>query len=68
VVTEPGKAIRALKWTVEQMEERYRMMASIGVRQLSSFNARVREAKQKGPAARAARADRLRRRERPAEI
>jgi S-DNA-T family DNA segregation ATPase FtsK/SpoIIIE len=48
VVTEPGKAIRALKWTVEQMEERYRMMASIGVRQLSSFNARVREAKQKG--------------------
>ncbi|HEY0114195.1 MAG TPA: DNA translocase FtsK 4TM domain-containing protein [Allosphingosinicella sp.] len=48
VVTEPGKAIRALKWTVEQMEERYRMMASIGVRQLSSFNAKVREAKQKG--------------------
>ncbi|MEO6113766.1 MAG: DNA translocase FtsK 4TM domain-containing protein, partial [Sphingomicrobium sp.] len=30
VVTEPGKAIRALKWTVEQMEERYRMMASLG--------------------------------------
>ena len=30
VVTEPGKAIRALKWTVEQMEERYRMMASAG--------------------------------------
>jgi S-DNA-T family DNA segregation ATPase FtsK/SpoIIIE len=48
VVTEPGKAIRALKWTVEQMEERYRMMASVGVRQLSSFNAKVREAKQKG--------------------
>jgi DNA segregation ATPase FtsK/SpoIIIE, S-DNA-T family len=48
VVTEPGKAIRALKWTVEQMEERYRMMASIGVRQLSSFNAKVREAKGKG--------------------
>jgi S-DNA-T family DNA segregation ATPase FtsK/SpoIIIE len=48
VVTEPGKAIRALKWTVEQMEERYRMMASVGVRQLSSFNAKVREAKMKG--------------------
>jgi len=48
VVTEPGKAIRSLKWTVEQMEERYRMMASVGVRQLSSFNAKVREAKQKG--------------------
>lgn len=48
VVTEPPKAIRALKWTVEQMEERYRMMASLGVRQLSSFNAKVREAKMKG--------------------
>jgi S-DNA-T family DNA segregation ATPase FtsK/SpoIIIE len=48
VVTEPGKAIRALKWTVEQMEERYRMMASLGVRQLSSFNAKVRDSKAKG--------------------
>jgi len=48
VVTEPGKAIRALKWTVEQMEERYRMMASLGVRQLASFNAKVRDAKAKG--------------------
>ena len=49
VVTEPGKAIRALKWTVEQMEERYRMMAKLGVRALPSFNAKVREAKAKGP-------------------
>ncbi|WP_240913925.1 DNA translocase FtsK 4TM domain-containing protein [Sphingomonas sp. HDW15A] len=48
VVTEPGKAIRALKWTVEQMEERYRMMASLGVRQLSSFNQKVRDARAKG--------------------
>ena len=48
VVTEPGKAIRALKWTVEQMEERYRMMASLGVRQLASFNAKVRDTKAKG--------------------
>jgi DNA segregation ATPase FtsK/SpoIIIE-like protein len=48
VVTEPAKAIRALKWTVEQMEDRYRMMASVGVRALSSFNAKVREAKAKG--------------------
>jgi S-DNA-T family DNA segregation ATPase FtsK/SpoIIIE len=48
VVTEPGKAIRALKWTVEQMEERYRMMASLGVRALPSFNAKVRDAKAKG--------------------
>lgn len=48
VVTEPPKAIRALKWTVEQMEERYRMMANLGVRALPSFNAKVREAKAKG--------------------
>jgi S-DNA-T family DNA segregation ATPase FtsK/SpoIIIE len=48
VVTEPGKAIRALKWTVEQMEERYRMMASLGVRALPSFNSKVRDAKAKG--------------------
>ena len=48
VVTEPGKAIRALKWTVEQMEERYRMMANLGVRALPSFNAKVREARVKG--------------------
>ncbi|MFP5328782.1 MAG: DNA translocase FtsK 4TM domain-containing protein [Alphaproteobacteria bacterium] len=48
VVTEPGKAIRALKWTVEQMEERYRMMANLGVRALPSFNQKVREARAKG--------------------
>ena len=48
VVTEASKAIRALKWTVEQMEERYRMMANLGVRALPSFNAKVREAKAKG--------------------
>jgi DNA segregation ATPase FtsK/SpoIIIE, S-DNA-T family len=48
VVTEPGKAIRALKWTVEQMEERYRMMANLGVRALPSFNQKVRDAKAKG--------------------
>ena len=48
VVTEASKAIRALKWAVEQMEERYRMMANLGVRALPSFNAKVREAKAKG--------------------
>jgi S-DNA-T family DNA segregation ATPase FtsK/SpoIIIE len=48
VVTEPQKAIRALKWAVEQMEERYRMMASVGVRGLASFNDKVRAAKAKG--------------------
>jgi S-DNA-T family DNA segregation ATPase FtsK/SpoIIIE len=68
VVTEPAKAIRALKWTVEQMEERYRMMASVGVRQLSSFNAKGARSQVEGAVARATRADRLRRGNRPAQI
>ena len=48
VVTEPGKAIRALKWAVEQMEDRYRMMSSISVRNLANFNDKVKAAKAKG--------------------
>ena len=48
VVTEPAKAIRALKWAVEQMEDRYRMMSTINVRSLSGFNQRVRETKASG--------------------
>ena len=48
VVTEPQKAVRALKWAVEQMEDRYRMMASANVRSLASFNDKVRQAKAKG--------------------
>ncbi len=48
VVTEPAKAIRALKWAVEEMEDRYRKMASIGVRSLSGFNDKVRLTKGKG--------------------
>ncbi len=48
VVTEPAKAIRALKWAVEEMEDRYRKMASAGVRGLAGFNDKVRAAKAKG--------------------
>ncbi|KQM30020.1 DNA translocase FtsK [Sphingomonas sp. Leaf10] len=48
VVTDPPKAVRALKWAVEQMEDRYRMMASINVRSLASFNEKVRAAIAKG--------------------
>ncbi|WP_448662727.1 DNA translocase FtsK [Sphingomonas sp. CJ20] len=48
VVTEPAKAVRALKWAVEQMEDRYRMMASVNVRSLASYNDKVRQAKAKG--------------------
>ncbi|HIQ19199.1 MAG TPA: DNA translocase FtsK [Novosphingobium capsulatum] len=48
VVTEPAKAVRALKWAVEEMERRYRQMSSIGVRNLSGFNEKVRAAQSKG--------------------
>ncbi|HEX8485139.1 DNA translocase FtsK [Sphingomonas sp.] len=48
VVTDPAKAVRALKWAVETMEDRYRQMSSVGVRSLASFNDKVRAAKVKG--------------------
>jgi len=48
VVTEPQKAVRALKWAVEEMEKRYRMMSELSVRNLSSFNEKVRAAAAKG--------------------
>ncbi len=48
VVTEPHKSVRALKWAVEEMERRYRMMSSIGARNLGGFNERVRTAAAKG--------------------
>ncbi len=48
VVTQPEKAIRALKWAVEQMEDRYRNMAHINVRSLSGYNEKVREAQKAG--------------------
>jgi DNA segregation ATPase FtsK/SpoIIIE, S-DNA-T family len=48
VVTEPSKAVRALKWAVEEMERRYRMMSSIGARNIAGFNERVRTAAAKG--------------------
>jgi S-DNA-T family DNA segregation ATPase FtsK/SpoIIIE len=48
VVTEPAKSVRALKWAVEEMEKRYRMMSSVGARNLNSFNDRVKAAIAKG--------------------
>jgi len=48
VVTEPQKAVRSLKWAVEEMERRYRMMSELSVRNLKSFNDKVRAAKAKG--------------------
>ena len=48
VVTEPQKAVRALKWAVEQMEDRYRMMSSLSVRNLANYNEKVKAAIAKG--------------------
>ena len=48
VVTDPKKAIVALKWAVREMEERYKKMSKLGVRNIDGYNARVVEAKGKG--------------------
>ncbi len=48
VVTEPGKAVVALKWTVNEMEDRYRAMSKLGVRNIDGYNARLAEARKKG--------------------
>jgi S-DNA-T family DNA segregation ATPase FtsK/SpoIIIE len=48
VVTDPRKAVVALKWAVREMEDRYRKMSKMGVRGVEAFNERVRKAKDKG--------------------
>jgi DNA segregation ATPase FtsK/SpoIIIE, S-DNA-T family len=48
VVTDPKQAVLALKWTVREMERRYRQMSRLGVRNIEGFNARLAEAKAKG--------------------
>ncbi|MCZ2328906.1 DNA translocase FtsK [Bartonella sp. F02] len=48
VVTDSKKAVTALKWAVREMEERYRKMAKLGVRNIDGFNARVALAAEKG--------------------
>jgi len=48
VVTDPKKAVVALKWAVREMEQRYKSMAKLGVRNIDGYNARVAEAKAKG--------------------
>ena len=53
VVTEPKKAVVALKWTVREMEKRYRNMAKVGVRSIGGYNEKVRDAEKSGkPASR----------------
>ena len=48
VVTDPSKAIMALKWAVREMESRYRNMAKMGVRNIDGYNERLAEARSKG--------------------
>jgi S-DNA-T family DNA segregation ATPase FtsK/SpoIIIE len=48
VVTEPKKAVSALKWVVREMERRYRAMSQLGVRNVGGFNDRVADARAKG--------------------
>jgi S-DNA-T family DNA segregation ATPase FtsK/SpoIIIE len=48
VVTDPKKAVVALKWAVREMEERYKKMSKVGVRNIDGFNTRVSEAAERG--------------------
>ncbi|MDE2329217.1 MAG: DNA translocase FtsK [Bradyrhizobium sp.] len=48
VVTDPKKAVVALKWAVREMEERYKKMSKLGVRNIDGYNARLGEARSKG--------------------
>ena len=50
VVTDPKKAVVALKWAVREMEERYKKMSKLGVRNIDGYNARLADAKAKGEA------------------
>jgi S-DNA-T family DNA segregation ATPase FtsK/SpoIIIE len=47
VVTDPKKAVVALKWAVKEMEERYKRMSKLGVRNIDGYNSRLAEAKSK---------------------
>ena len=48
VVTDPKKAVVALKWTVREMEERYKRMSKLGVRDIRGYNNRILQAEAKG--------------------
>jgi S-DNA-T family DNA segregation ATPase FtsK/SpoIIIE len=48
VVTDPKKALVALKWTVREMEERYKRMSKLGVRDIKGYNTRILQAEERG--------------------
>lgn len=48
VVTEPGKAVVALKWAVKEMENRYRLMSNVNVRNITGYNKKIEEALKSG--------------------
>ncbi|WP_363349249.1 DNA translocase FtsK [Methylocystis echinoides] len=48
VVTDPKKAVVALKWAVREMEDRYKKMSKLGVRNIDGYNARVADAQKRG--------------------
>jgi S-DNA-T family DNA segregation ATPase FtsK/SpoIIIE len=48
VVTDPGKAVVALKWAVREMEDRYRAMSQVGVRNIQGYNQKLAQAREKG--------------------
>ncbi|KZL29378.1 DNA translocase FtsK [Pseudovibrio sp. Ad37] len=48
VVTDPNKAVVALKWTVREMEDRYKKMSKMGVRNIDGYNTRIEQAMKKG--------------------
>jgi DNA segregation ATPase FtsK/SpoIIIE, S-DNA-T family len=50
VVTDPSKAVVALKWAVREMEDRYRNMSQLGVRNIAGYNARIEDALKRGDA------------------
>ena len=59
VVTDPKKAVVALKWVVGEMEDRYRKMSKMGVRNIEGYNGRVKEALGQGRNVLAHRSDRV---------
>ena len=68
VVTDPKKAVVALKWAVREMEDRYKKLSKVGVRNVDGFNARVVEAARQGRDPDPHRPDRLRPRDRRGDL